>query len=113
MNFSTGPIDKLFQAPVRESSPSTKRKQSEPPQKEASAPSPQAPVDDAEVEKAARELERRFEVKVELAQDELTGRSVVRVFSPDGERLLRQLPPDAALQLAYRARRDSLLGILA
>ena len=58
-------------------------------------------------------LEGRFEVKVEVAQDEETGRSVVRILSRDGERVLRQMPPDAAIELAEAAQRGCTAGIMA
>lgn len=66
-----------------------------------------------EIEQAKKILEGRFEVKVEMAQDEETGRSVVRILSPDGERILRQMPPKAALKLAEAAKRNYTAGIMA
>ena len=66
-----------------------------------------------EMEEAKKVLEGRFEVKVEVAQDEETGRSVVRILSPDGERILRQMPPKAALKLAEAAQRGYAAGIMA
>lgn len=65
-----------------------------------------------DLRQAARDLELRFNVKVELGTDEETGRKVVRIFSQDGKRLLRQMPPDETLQMAARARDGSLRNLL-
>ena len=66
-----------------------------------------------DIEQARKVLEGRFEVKVEVAQDEETGRSVVRILSRDGERVLRQMPPDAAIELAEAAQKGCTAGIMA
>jgi|Deesub1362A_J573_1020465.scaffolds.fasta_scaffold01263_7 uncharacterized FlaG/YvyC family protein len=70
------------------------------------------PAEAAQVEEAAQTLAARFDLKVELAQDEVTGRKVVRIFSRDGERLLRQMPPEEVLKLAQRARLGTLENLL-
>lgn len=75
-------------------------------------PEEKPPVKDEQVKEAARELQLRFDVKVELAHDEKSGRSVVRILSSDGQRVLRQMPPEAAIALADRARRGSVEGLL-
>ncbi len=73
---------------------------------------PAGTVEGAQVEEAAQTLAARFDLKVELAQDEVTGRKVVRIFSRDGERLLRQMPPEEVLKLAQRARLGTLENLL-
>ena len=64
------------------------------------------------VQKALEELEASFEVKVELTQEEETGRTLVRIMSQDGERVIRQMPPEGAIDLARRARQGSLKSIV-
>jgi len=53
-----------------------------------------------------------FGVEVKLELDEETGRQVVKIFSPDGRRLLRQIPPEELLKMAARARREGLKSLL-
>ncbi len=65
-----------------------------------------------EVAAAVQELELRFDLKVEMATDEETGREVVRIFSKDGKRLLRQMPPEEVLQMADRARQGTLENLV-
>jgi uncharacterized FlaG/YvyC family protein len=73
----------------------------------------QAPaVSEKELIQAARELEVRFNLSVKMVTDEATGREVVRIFSKDGERLLRQMPPDQVLRMADQARQGTLENIL-
>jgi hypothetical protein len=61
---------------------------------------------------AASELGQRLGLQVELSHDEATGREVVRIFSEDGKRLLRQLPPEQVLRMAAQARDGALEGVL-
>jgi uncharacterized FlaG/YvyC family protein len=61
---------------------------------------------------ALNEISVKFGVQVKLAQDENTGFSVVKIFSNDGSRLLRQMPPESALQMAAKARDGSLTSLL-
>lgn len=75
-----------------------------------SAPPPA--VSAKELMQAAKELEVRFNLTVKMVTDEATGREVVRIFSKDGERLLRQMPPDQVLAMADRARQGTLENIL-
>ena len=62
--------------------------------------------------RAIKELEAGFEVKVELTREEDTGRTLVRIMSKDGERVIRQMPPEGAINLAKRARQGNLKSIL-
>lgn len=75
---------------------------------EASVPKPaeaaQAPASQADMDKALTDLAGRTNLKVELGADEESGRPVVRIYTKDGERLLRQMPPEAALKLAADLR---------
>ena len=61
---------------------------------------------------AVKRLAAHFKLNVEVAESETTGRSVVRIMSPDGRRLLRQLPPEEVLKMADQARLGSLRGLL-
>ncbi len=70
-------------------------------------------VDPAELTDAATTLQERFNVQVVLATDKESGRSVVQILSQDGERVIRQMPPDGAIALAERARLGSQAGLLA
>ncbi len=63
------------------------------------------------LDQAARELASHFKVNVEMARDS-SGRNVVRIMSPDGRRLLRQMPPEEVIRLADQARRGSIKGLL-
>jgi uncharacterized FlaG/YvyC family protein len=80
----------------------------------ASAPEAQAPqtAEAGELKRAVQELELRFNVNVEVGTDEQTGRQVVRVLSEDGERLLRQMPPEEAIRMAEKARKGALQNLL-
>ncbi len=69
-------------------------------------------IDHETLEQAARELETRFDVQVEMAQDESTGRYVVRIMSSDGQRLIRQMPPESALRMAAQAKQGQLRGMM-
>lgn len=81
--------------------------------KEASASSePAFELSREQLEKAASDLAVQFGVKVEMAEDEESGRSVVRIMSKDGERILRQMPPEAAIVLAQRAMEGSAESLL-
>ncbi|MBI4799381.1 MAG: flagellar protein FlaG [Desulfarculus sp.] len=60
----------------------------------ASAVSPQ------ELEETLSALAVHYNLRFELSHDEKTGSDVVRIFSQDGERLLRQMPPEAVLKIA-------------
>jgi len=54
-------------------------------------------------------------LKVVMSRDDQTGRDVVRIFSEDGQRLLRQMPPEAVLKIAENLARGgsgTLLGAL-
>lgn len=61
---------------------------------------------------ALGDLELNFKVKVEMATDESTGRQVVKIMSQDGKRVLRQMPPEEALELAAAAREGSVRSLL-
>ncbi|KIX15394.1 flagellar protein FlaG [Dethiosulfatarculus sandiegensis] len=65
-----------------------------------------------DLEAALNEISVKFGVQVKLAQDESTGWSVVKIFNNDGSRLLRQMPPESALQMAAKARDGSLTSLL-
>lgn len=54
------------------------------------------------LEQAARDIALNFEVRVTLAQDESTGRDIVRIYDQDSQRLIRQIPPKAALKILDR-----------
>lgn len=69
-------------------------------------------VSEKKLVQAAKELEVRFNLSVKMVTDEATGREVVRIFSKDGKRLLRQMPPDQVLRMADQARRGTLESIL-
>jgi uncharacterized FlaG/YvyC family protein len=56
-------------------------------------------------------LASHFKVNVEMVRDQ-SGRNVVRIMSPDGRRLLRQMPPEEVIRLADQARMGSLKGFL-
>ena len=68
--------------------------------------------DVSRVEQAVEELEASFHVKVELTREEDTGRTLVRIMSQDGQRVIRQMPPEGAINLAKRARQGSLKSIV-
>ena len=58
------------------------------------------------LKRAMEDIQRKYKMKVELDTDEETGRQVVRILSQDGERLVRQIPPQEALKMASRAWED-------
>lgn len=61
---------------------------------------------------AMEQLKQTFKVEVRLEVDEESGRDVVKILSSDGERLIRQIPPKAAIAMAHKARNGHLEGIL-
>lgn len=87
------------------------RSQEAPAAQQQQPPSPQ-PVEQVDLDVAVQELTQRYEVQVEVAQDETTGRDVVRIMSQDGERVLRQMPPSQVIKMAAAARRGALLNLL-
>jgi uncharacterized FlaG/YvyC family protein len=60
----------------------------------------------AQLKKAMEEIQEKYEIQVELDHDEETGRQVVRILSSDGERVLREIPPEEAIRMASRAWDD-------
>ncbi len=52
-----------------------------------------------EIDRSIEELATQANLKVEQTTDEKSGHKVVRIFTRDGERLLRQMPPEAALRI--------------
>ncbi len=65
-----------------------------------------------ELEQFAENLERTFDVNIQVAVDQETGRDIVKVLSSDGKRLIRQIPAEAALKMAHRAKSGQLDGLL-
>lgn len=78
----------------------------------AEAAPPPTQVETADLAAAAMELANRLNLQVELGQDGRTGRNVVRIFSHDGERLLRQIPPETTLKMLDRLRAGDNEGLL-
>lgn len=76
----------------RPSRPSTARTSGN----EAEKASPQA------VAQAADQMAAQLNLKVEVVQDVSTGNKVVRIFDKDGSHLLRQMPPEAVLEIMRR-----------
>lgn len=64
------------------------------------------------VREAASELSLRLGLKVELGQDEGTGRNIVRIFNQEGDRLLRQIPAETVLRMLDRLKSGVEEGIL-
>lgn len=60
----------------------------------------------ARLKQAMEDIQRKYKMKVELDRDEETGRQIVRILTQDGERLVRQIPPQEALEMASRAWDD-------
>jgi uncharacterized FlaG/YvyC family protein len=98
------------------SAPSRSDPRNKPPVKAGQAsqekPPAQPSLEPADLAAAAAELATRLNLKVELGQDDHTGRSVVRIFSHDGERLLRQIPPETTLRMLDRLRSGEGEGLL-
>lgn len=65
-----------------------------------------------ELEKFAENLERTFDVNIQVAVDQETGRDIVKILSSDGKRLIRQIPAEAALKMAHKAKSGQLDGLL-
>lgn len=61
---------------------------------------------------AAQELAGHYNLKMEVAWDDRTGRQVLKVLSPEGDRLLRQFPAEAVLRMAERLRSGADDGLL-
>lgn len=64
------------------------------------------------LDRAMEQIQKSYDVKVELEHDEESGRDVVKILSSDGQRLIRQIPPKAAIALADKARQGHGEGIL-
>ena len=81
-------------------------------QKDKAAPAQAAEKQVSKANASLDDIELKFNVKVVMGTDPSTGRQVVRIMSQDGKRLLRQMPPDQALELAARAREGSVRHLL-
>lgn len=81
-------------------------------QKDGSAPAQASEKPASKANASLDDIELKFNVKVVMGTDPTTGRQVVRIMSQDGKRLLRQMPPDQALELAARAREGSVRHLL-
>lgn len=64
------------------------------------------------LDEAASELSLKFKFNVEVENDKIAGHPVVRIMSPDGRTVLHKMPPEAAVQLALRARSGALRNLL-
>lgn len=73
---------------------------------------PRVAVDAQEVERAAQELASHYNLKMEVSWDDRASLLVLKVFSPDGSRLLRQFPAETVLKMAQRLRSGSDDGLL-
>lgn len=69
--------------------------------------------DEAKIKQVADQLEARTGMQVQMAKDQKSGETVLRVMSPDGKRVLRQYPSEAVLELADRLRSPGAEGLLA
>ncbi len=63
------------------------------------AQAPERSLDPQEMDRSIEKLATQANLKVEQTTDEKSGHKVVRIFTRDGERLLRQMPPEAALRI--------------
>ena len=52
-----------------------------------------------EIERAFNDMAGKINLKVDLGQDEQSGRTVVRIYTKDGDKLLRQIPPEAVIEI--------------
>ena len=62
---------------------------------------------EALAERAARELDSAqslFRPELEFKVDEVSGRTVITVYHPETEEIIRQIPPEEALRLAHLLR---------
>lgn len=69
-------------------------------------------VNPEELAETLSALAVHYNLKFEMSHDEKTGSEVVRIFSQDGQRLLRQMPPDAVLKIAEDLDRGGHGGLL-
>lgn len=76
------------------------------------AQSTEQTVSRKELEQFAENLERTFDVNIQIAVDQETGRDIVKILSSDGKRLIRQIPAEAALKMAHKAKSGQLDGLL-
>ena len=84
-------------------SPAGQAKAKAQPRESASrAPEAQTQAPAGDIAAAAKELGARIGMDVELTTDEKTGSSVVRISTPDGKRLVRQVPPEGVLKILER-----------
>ncbi|MFH1034732.1 MAG: flagellar protein FlaG [Pseudomonadota bacterium] len=70
------------------------------------------PISREDLEAAMASLSVHTNLKVELSHDEKTGSEVVRIFSEDGKRLLRQIPSEAVLNIAENLEQKGKGGLL-
>jgi uncharacterized FlaG/YvyC family protein len=104
----TGRLESLeVSSASRPSRPTSDREQSGVSQKEIRAPSA-----DISLDQAVSELSLKFDFNVEIENDQISGRRIVKVLSPDGKTVLQEMPPEAAQQLALKARSGALLNLL-
>ncbi|MCB2188677.1 MAG: flagellar protein FlaG [Deltaproteobacteria bacterium] len=82
----------------------TTGKPAEAPESSAVGKSPAEQVDETRLNQAMQDLAKHYGVEFKRTTDEKTGRQIIQVFSPDGERMLRQFPPQAVVEMAAKAR---------
>ncbi|MBI5522375.1 MAG: flagellar protein FlaG [Desulfarculus sp.] len=98
--------------PVVSSRPRPSAPQPAPDGPQAAGQAPPA-VSPQELEETLSALAVHYNLRFELSHDEKTGSDVVRIFSQDGERLLRQMPPEAVLKIAEDLDQGGNGGLLA
>lgn len=97
--------------PVASSRPRPSSPQPAPDGPQTAGQAPPA-VSRQELEETLSALAVHYNLRFELSHDEKTGSDVVRIFSQDGERLLRQMPPEAVLKIAEDLDRGGNGGLL-
>ncbi len=71
-----------------------------------------AALDQDSLGQVAERLAARTGLKVEMAEEEESGVMVLRILTPDGGKLLRQIPPEGVLKLAEQLRNPNSEGLL-
>ena len=115
MEITTTRINVAPNAVAKRTQQTTDRPANSSPEETAAAQSEQQAAETLsreELEQFAENLERTFDVNIQVAVDQETGRDIVKVLSSDGKRLIRQIPAEAALKMAHQAKSGQLDGLL-
>lgn len=110
--MEVGRVPTTYSPKAAPPAPAEPQAQSAPASQASDAPKGSFAAKAAQAQVSLADIELNFKVKVQVVTDDSTGRQVVKILSQDGKRVLRQMPPEQALELAAAAREGSVRNLL-